>query len=112
MNSIKNRVQLIGHLGAKPEVKVLTGGKKVAKFTMATNETYKNQKGEKVTETCWHNLVAWGSTATILEKYLDKGHEIAVEGRLTSRNYTDKEGSKRYITEIVVNEILMLDKKK
>ena len=112
MNSIKNRVQLIGHLGAKPEVKVLPSGKKVAKFTMATNETYKNQKGEKVTDTCWHNMVAWGSAATVLEKYLDKGHEIAVEGRITSRNYTDKEGQKRYITEIVVNEILMLHKKK
>jgi single-strand DNA-binding protein len=91
-----------------PEVKTLDGGKKLAKMSIATNETYKNGKGEKVTETQWHNLIAWGKTATVIEKYLVKGSEVAVEGKLINRNYTDKEGVKRYITEIQVNEVLMI----
>ncbi len=112
MNTIRNRVQLIGHLGANPEVKVLEGGKKIARFTMATNDTYKNQKGEKVTEASWHSMVAWGNLAGILEKYVEKGMEVAIEGKLSTRHYTDKEGQKRYITEVIVNELLMLGKKK
>lgn len=111
MNSLRNSVRLIGNLGAAPEVKNLDNGNKVARIAMATNETYKNDKGEKVTETTWHNLVAWGKTAEIAEKYLVKGSEIAIEGKLTSRNYTNKEGEKKYVTEIIINEFLMLDKK-
>ena len=111
MNALRNKVQLIGNLGMNPEVKVLDGGKKLAKMSIATNESYKNAKGELVKETQWHNLVAWGKTADIIEKYLTKGSEVAIDGKLMSRTYTDKEGTKRYITEIQVNEVLLLDKK-
>lgn len=112
MNNLKNKVQLIGNLGMNPEIKTLESGKKLAKFSIATNETYKNAKGEKVEDTQWHNLIAWGNTADIIEKYLQKGNEVAVEGKLTNRSYDDKDGNKRYITEIVVNELLMLGGKK
>jgi single-strand DNA-binding protein len=111
MNTIKNKVQLIGNLGMNPEIKNLDSGKKLAKFSIATNESYKNAKGDKVEETQWHNLIAWGKTADIIEKYLQKGNEVAIEGKLTNRSYDDKDGNKRYITEIVVNEILMLGSK-
>lgn len=112
MNALRNKVQLIGNLGMDPEIKTLDGGKKLAKMSLATNETYKNAKGEKVTETQWHNLIAWGKTAEICEKFLKKGGEIALEGKLINRNYTDKEGIKRYVTEVEVHEILMLDARK
>jgi len=112
MNTLRNKVQLIGNLGQNPEVKELNGGKKVAKFSLATNETYRNKAGEKVTDTQWHNLVAWGKNADIIEKYLKKGSEVAVEGKLLNRNYTDKEGVKRYVTEIQVSDLLMLGGKK
>ena len=111
MNTLRNRVQLIGNLGTAPEVKTLAGGKKVAKLVIATNETYKNQKGEKVTETTWHNLTAWGANAEIAEKFLQKGSEIAIDGKLRNNNYTDKDGVKRYVTDIEVNEFIMLEKK-
>jgi single-strand DNA-binding protein len=111
MSTLRNKVQLIGHLGKDPEITNLDGGKKLAKFSIATNETYKNQKGEKVTDTQWHNIVAWGKTAEIIEKYVAKGKEVAVEGKLTSRSYDDKEGNKRYITEVVCNELVMLGSK-
>lgn len=111
MNALRNRVQLIGHLGNKIEVKTLDSGKKLGKASIATNETYKNQQGEKITETTWHNLVIWGKQVDILEKYTDKGSEIAIEGKLTNRHYTDKEGIKRYITEIVVSDILLMGDK-
>ena len=112
MNTLRNKVQLIGNLGQNPEVKELDGGKKVAKFSLATNETYRNKAGEKVTDTQWHNLVAWGKNADIIEKYLKKGSEVAIEGKLLNRNYTDKEGVKRYVTEIQVSDLLMLGGKK
>ena len=111
MNSLRNSVRLIGNLGNNPEVKEFETGKKVVRITLATNETYKNQKGEKITDTCWHNLVIWGKTAEIAERYLEKGSEIAIEGKLTSRSYTGKDGEKKYITEVVVNDLLMLGKK-
>ena len=111
MNALKNRVQLIGNLGNKPEVIILDSGKKLAKFSVATNETYKNSKGEKVTDTQWHNVVAWNKTAEIIENYLDKGSEVMVEGKLTSRSYETESGEKRYVTEVVCNEILMLGNK-
>jgi single-strand DNA-binding protein len=110
MNALRNKVQLIGNLGNDPEIINLDGGKKLAKFSIATNESYKNAQGELVKETQWHRVVAWGKTAAIIEKYLLKGSEVAVEGKLTNRSYETKEGEKRYITEIVCNELLMLGK--
>ncbi|MCF8713304.1 single-stranded DNA-binding protein [Joostella atrarenae] len=110
MNSLRNSVRLIGNLGNDPEVINLDSGKKLAKFSIATNENYKDQKGNVVKDTQWHNIIAWGKTADIVEKYLVKGKEVAIEGKLTSRNYDDKEGVKRYVTEINCNEILMLGK--
>ena len=98
----------MGNLGAAPEVKSISDNKKLAKFSLATNESYKNEKGEKVTETYWHNVVAWGKLAGIVEKYLQKGSEVAIEGKLTNRSYTDKDGVKRYVTEILANEVLMV----
>ena len=111
MYALKNKVQLIGNLGSNPEIKTLDGGKKFAKFNVATNESYRNANGDKVTETQWHNLIAWGKIAEILEKYVTKGSEIAVEGKLTYRTYNDKDGNKKYFTEIQVNELLLLGTK-
>ena len=111
MNALVNKVQLIGNLGKEPEVKTLESGKKMARFSVATNESYRNAKGEKVTETQWHNLVAWGRLAEIVEKYLVKGKEVAIEGKLINRSYNDKDGNKKYITEIQVNELKMLGAK-
>ena len=108
MNTLRNKVQLIGHLGQDPEIVNLESGKTLAKFSIATNESYKNAQGEKVENTYWHNVVAWGKTAEIIEKYVTKGKEVAIEGKLTTRSYDDKEGNKRYITEVVCNELLML----
>ena len=110
MSTLRNKVQLIGNLGNNPEIVNLDSGKKLAKFSIATNESYKNTKGERVTDTQWHNVVAWGKTAEIVENFVTKGKEIAIEGKLTSRSYETKEGEKRYITEIVCNELLMLGK--
>jgi single-strand DNA-binding protein len=111
MYALKNKVQLIGNLGQNPEIKTLDGGKKLARFSIATNEAYRNANGEKITETQWHNLVAWGKLAEIIEKYITKGSEVAVEGKLTYRTYNDKDGNKKYFTEIQVNELLMLGEK-
>lgn len=111
MSTLRNKVQLIGNLGNDPEIVNLDGGRKLAKFSIATNETYKNQKGEKITDTQWHNVVAWGKTADIIETYVTKGKEVAIEGKLTSRSYDDKEGNKKYITEVVCNELVMLGSK-
>ncbi len=108
MNALKNKVQLIGNLGSKPEVKNTENGKKLARFSLATNESYRDAKGEKVSETQWHRVIAWGKVAEIAEKYLEKGKEIAIEGKLINRSYTDKLGNKKYVTEVQVNELLML----
>ena len=110
MNTMRNRVQLIGHVGQEPEIKTFDGGKKVANFTLATNEIYKNEKGEKVEQTEWHRVTAWGKVADIIEKYVTKGKEIAIEGKLTHRSYEDKNGEKRYVTDVVANDILLLGK--
>lgn len=110
MNAMRNTVQLIGNVGNDPEIKNLDGGKKVANLTIATNDSYKNDKGEKVEQTEWHKVVAWGKTAEIIEKYVTKGLQIAIEGKLTHRSYDDKNGEKRYITEVVVNDVLLLGK--
>ncbi|MCF6212606.1 MAG: single-stranded DNA-binding protein [Flavobacteriaceae bacterium] len=111
MNTLRNKVQLIGNLGNAPEIITLDSGKKLAKFSIATNESYKNAQGEKVQDTQWHHVIAWNKTAEIVEKYLDKGKEVAIEGKLTTRSYDDKDGNKRYITEVVCNELLMLGSK-
>ncbi len=105
---MKNRVQLIGHVGQEPEIKNLEGGKKLANISIATNEVYYKDNGDKVEKTEWHRVTAWGKTAEIIEKYVAKGKEIAIDGKLTTRSYDDKDGNKRYITEIVANEILLL----
>lgn len=110
MNALKNKVQLIGHLGQDPEIVNLEGGNKLAKFSIATTDSYKNANGEKVDDTLWHNIVAWGKTAEIVENYLIKGKQVAIEGKLTHRSYETKEGDKRYITEVRCNELLMLGK--
>ncbi len=110
MNALRNKVQLIGHVGSDPEIKTFDGGKQLANFTLATNESYKNDKGEKVEETQWHRLIAWGKAADIMEKFVTKGKEIEIEGKLTHRSYDDKNGDKRYVTEVVVTEVLLLGK--
>jgi len=108
MNNLRNRVQLIGNLGQDPDMKTLESGKKVAHFTLATNEDFKNGDGQKVSETTWHNLVAWNGLADFASKYLKKGKQVAVEGRIVYRSYEDKKGVTKYITEIVLNEMMML----
>ena len=110
MSTLRNKVQLIGNLGNDPEIVNLESGKKLVKFSIATNENYKNNKGERITDTQWHNVVAWGKTAELVENYVAKGKEIAIEGKLTSRSYETKQGEKRYITEIVCDELLLLSK--
>jgi single-strand DNA-binding protein len=112
MNSLRNSVRLVGNLGTDPEVKSFDNNKKLAKIAIATNETYKNDKGEKVTDTQWHNCILWGVQAQLAEDLLKKGDEVAVEGKLSSRSYVDKDGNKRYVTEIVVNEFLKVGLKK
>ena len=111
MYALKNKVQLIGHLGNQPDIRNTESGKKLARFSVATSEVYRNTKGEKITETQWHNLVAWGKLADIAEKFLLKGTEVAIEGKLINRSYTDKEGNKKYFTEVQVNELLLLGAK-
>ena len=111
MYALKNKVQLIGNLGNAPEIKSIESGKKMARFSIATNENYRNAKGEKVTETTWHNLVAWGKVADLAEKFLQKGTEVVIEGKLIKRSYTDKDGIKKYISEVQVNELLLLNGK-
>ncbi len=112
MNTLRNSVRLIGNLGQAPDIKNLDSGRKMAKFSLATNETYTNQQGERVTETSWHSLVAWGKTAEIVEKFLTKGTEVAIEGKLHTRKYTDKDGGTRYFTEIVVSDLTMVGRRK
>lgn len=111
MNALQNKVQLIGNLGNTPDVRSTESGKKMARLTIATNENYRNAKGENVKETQWHNAIAWGKNAELIEKYLTKGSQVAIEGKLVNRNYVDKDGIKRYITEIQINEVLLLGNK-
>jgi single-strand DNA-binding protein len=108
MNSLRNSVRLVGNLGMDPEVKSFDNNKQLARFSIATNETYKNDKGERITETQWHNLIAWGSQAKFIGDYLKKGDEIAIEGKLTNKSWVDKDGNKRYGTEVVVNDFIKL----
>lgn len=112
MSSIRNRVLLIGNLGQDPEIKELDSGRKMAKFSIATNEVFRNQAGDLITETQWHRLIAWGRTAEVAEQYLTKGSEIAIDGKIQTRNYEDASGEKRYTTEVVVSELMMTGPKK
>lgn len=110
MNALRNRVQLIGNVGSAPEILTLESGRKLAKFSIATDEIYKNAQGEKITETQWHNVVAWGSTADFIENFVQKGKQIGIEGKLVNRSYENKEGDRKYVTEVVCNELLLLGK--
>jgi single-strand DNA-binding protein len=110
MNSIKNKVTLIGNVSKTPEVRTITENKKVARIYLASNEVYKNAKGEKITQTTWHNIVLWGKLADLAEKQLNKGVEIAIDGKLINRNYTDKNGVLRYTTEIQANGLIIMGK--
>ena len=111
MTSIKNKVTLIGNAGNAPEIRTFDNNKKIARLSIATNETYKNQKGEKVKETTWHTVVLWDSLAEIAERIVKKGAEIAIDGKLVNRNYTDKDGIKRYVTEVQASELVLLGNK-
>ena len=102
MNSLKNRVILIGRLGQNPETKTIEGGKKVTHFTLATDDSYKNAEGQRVSEATWHNIVAWNSIADVADRSLKKGQQVAVEGKIAYRSYEDKKGVMKYITEIVL----------
>lgn len=103
-----NKVILVGHLGKDPEIRALENGRKVANFSLATTETYKDRNGERVDNTEWHNIVFWGPVADVIEKYLKKGSQIYLEGKLRTRSYEDKDGVKKYITEILGNTLTML----
>ncbi len=105
--NIKNHVQLIGRLGANPEVKILDNGTKLARFSVAVTETYTTKKGEKVNDVQWHSVVAWGSLANIAERLLFKGTQVTIDGKLFNRSYVSKEGVKRMVTEIVANELFV-----
>ena len=109
MNNLRNRVQLIGHLGMNPEIKTLEKGTKLARFSLATNDTFKNAQGEKITETEWHNIVLWRAQAEFAEKYLKKGFTIYVEGKLRTRSWEDKDKVKRYSVEIVADTLTVLN---
>jgi single-strand DNA-binding protein len=108
MTSIKNHVQLVGRLGANPEVKTFENGSKLARFSIAVVETYTTKKGEKVTDVHWHSVLAWGHLATAAERMLQKGIQVTVDGKLFNRTYTNKEGVNRSTTEIVANDLVVL----
>ncbi|MFT6699344.1 MAG: single-strand DNA-binding protein [Porticoccaceae bacterium] len=111
MNTLRNKVQLIGRLGQDPEIVTFKDGNKMAKFSMATDDSYKDKTGNKVERAYWHNIVVTGGLVNVVENYVNKGQEIAIEGKLTNRSYDTKEGEKRYITEILANELLMFGNK-
>lgn len=112
MNTVTNRVQLIGNLGQDPEVKNFGNNRKMALMRLATTDSYRRADGKKIANTQWHTVVAWGQLAGIAERYLTKGSRIAVEGKLAHRSYQNKSGNKKYVTEIVAGDLLMLDAKK
>ena len=110
MNALRNKVQLIGRLGQEPEIVTFADGNKMAKFSLATDDSYKDKNGQKVERTYWHNVIVKNGLVNVVENYVVKGQEIAIEGKLTNRSYDDKDGAKRYVTEILCNELLMLGK--
>ena len=111
MNALRNKVQLIGRLGQQPEIITFEDGTKMAKFSLATDDSYKDKQGNKVERTYWHNIVVKNGLVKVVESYVNKGQEVMLEGKLVTRNYETKEGEKRYITEIVCNELLMVGNK-
>jgi single-strand DNA-binding protein len=108
MNALRNKVQLIGNVGHEPEIKTLDSGKKVAKFTLATNENFKSADGTKIEETVWHSVVAWNGLAELSSKYLKKGKQVCIEGRISYRTYTDKNGVTKNVTEIIASDLMLL----
>ncbi|MBK6341744.1 MAG: single-stranded DNA-binding protein [Flavobacteriales bacterium] len=112
MNTLKNKVHLVGNLGFDPEVREIAKGRKVARLSVATHDSYKNASGERVTDTQWHTVVAWGQTAEMAERLLRKGSPVMLEGRLVHRSYEAKDGSKRYITEVVMSNFQLLPNKR
>lgn len=110
MNALRNKVQLIGRLGQEPEITTFPDGNKIAKFSMATDDSYKDKNGQKVERAYWHNVIVRGGLVKVVESYVQKGQEIAIEGKLTNRSWEDKDGNKRYVTEILCSELLMLSK--
>lgn len=110
MNALKNKVQLIGRLGQDPEIVTFNDGNKMAKFSLATDDSYKDKNGNKIERAYWHNIVVKNGLVKVVEDYVTKGQEIAIEGKLTNRVWEDKDGNKRYVTEVICNELLMLGK--
>ena len=110
MGTLRNSVHLIGRPGMDPEIKKFGENRKLAKFTLATNEKHYNDNMELVQETEWHNIVAWGRTAEIVEKIVRKGRLMAIEGKLQTRQYEDKEKNKRHVTEVIIDEFMLIDK--
>lgn len=110
MNALRNKVQLIGRLGQDPEIVNFSNGNKIAKFSLATDDSYKDKSGNRVERAYWHNVIVRGGLVNVVENYISKGKEIAIEGKLTNRSYEDKNGNQRYITEVICNELLMLSK--
>ncbi|HMP12963.1 MAG TPA: single-stranded DNA-binding protein [Saprospiraceae bacterium] len=109
MNNLRNKVQLIGHLGKDVEYRVLDNGNALARVSIATKEVYHNQKGEKIVDVQWHQLVGWGKLAEMMQILCKKGKEVAVQGKLTHRSYEDQDGNTRYLSEIIVNEFMLLN---
>jgi len=110
MSTLRNRVQLIGNVGNEPETTTFESGKKITRFSLATNEFYRKD-GERIQQTTWHNIVAWGKVAEIIEQYVSKGKELAIEGSLNTRSYEDNQGERKFVTEVVAHEILLLGTK-
>jgi len=111
MKNMVNRVQLIGRLGMHPEMRKFDNGSTMARMSLATNASHKDADGNYVKDTHWHTLVAWGKLAELSEKILEKGNEIAITGKLVNRSYEDKDGNKRYTTEVQLLEFIKTDKK-
>jgi len=110
MNTLRNKVQLIGRLGQDPEITTFSDGNKMAKFSLATDDSYKDKNGQKIERTYWHNVIIKGGLVKVVESYVVKGQEIAIEGKLTNRSWEDQNGTKRYVTEVICNELLLLSK--
>lgn len=110
MNTLRNKVQLIGRLGQEPEIITFDNGDKLAKFSIAIDDNYKTKKGEKIERTYWHNVIIKNGLVKVVEEYVTKGQEVAIEGKLITRTYEDKDKQKRYVTEILAHELLMLSK--
>ncbi len=110
MNSLRNKVQLIGRLGQDPEIITFEDGGKIARFNLATDDSYKDKNGNKIERTYWHPVVVKNGLVKVVENYVTKGKEIAIEGKLTNRSWDDKDGQKHYVTEVICNELLMFGK--